>query len=109
MIIKAVSTRELAEMFGKSYAWMGANWRSLVKKKVLPPPLLGDEGHPTWDAAQVYAFMDGKLPAAARANAAAFRAALDAAISAPTDAHARDEVLEARRELDQRFSGRAAS
>lgn len=106
MTTRALSINDLARVYGKGPQWMRDHWRNLVAAKKLPPPIL-EVGTPTWDAGQVYAMIDAKLPAAVRANAAAFRAAVEAAVLAPRDAIADDEIAEARRKLDARFGGAA--
>lgn len=102
MTTRALSIVDLARVLGKSQDWLRDHWRKLVRDKKLPPPLL-DEGHPTWDAGQVYAMIDAKLPAAVRANAAAYRAALEAAVLSPRDAISTNEIAEHRNKLDARF------
>lgn len=100
---KALTLRELAAELGRSESWLYSNWERLVRHKHLPAPLL-DHGPPSWSAAQVYAVLDAKLTPAQRAAAFAFRAALDAAVSAPSSRIARDHDAEARAVLDARFA-----
>lgn len=103
MTFRALTLDDLAREFGRGRDWMSDHWRDLVATKKLPPPLV-ERGPPTWDAAQVYALRDKHLPAAVRANAAAIRAAFDAA-SQPTDPLYHDDVAEDRKRLDTRFGG----
>jgi hypothetical protein len=103
MTFRALTLDDVAGELGRSAEWLSNNWRDLVKAGKLPKPLL-EKGPPTWDAAQVYAVRDKNLTAAQRAVAAAFRAAIDAAHTAPADALYHDEEAADRRRLDLRFS-----
>ncbi|HRN83252.1 MAG TPA: hypothetical protein PK857_00410 [Hyphomicrobium sp.] len=107
MTMRALTLPEVAAGLGRSAEWLSAHWRRLVAEKKLPPPLI-ERGGPTWDAAQLYAMLDKHLPAAVRANAAAIRAAFDAAHASPRDALHTDELAEWRARLDKRFGEHGA-
>lgn len=78
---RALTSAEVAAELGRSHSWFLNHWRSLVRDKGLPPPLL--EGHaPTWSPAQFYAWLDRGLTKQQRAAAAAYRAAFEV-VSAP--------------------------
>jgi hypothetical protein len=106
MTTRALTIDDIARIRGRGREWVSDHWRRLVKEGKLPPPIeQSATGSPTWDAAQVFAVMDKHLPAAVRANAAAIRAAYDAAHGAPGDAIYDDELAEQKAKLDRRFSG----
>lgn len=104
MTTRALTIDDIARMRGRSREWVSDQWRRLVKEGKLPPPIENSAtGSPVWDAAQVFAVLDKHLPAAVRANAAAIRAAYDAAHASPHDALYDDELAGWRRKLDARF------
>jgi hypothetical protein len=90
---RALTAAEVAKEFGRSKSWLHENWRQLVAKRIIPPPLI-EEGHPTWSKAQLWAYLDKPLPTEFQSLIAAHRAALDAA-AAPIDRDASDVQGEA--------------
>lgn len=64
----------LASELGRSPDWLYANWRQLVARDGLPPPIF-TTGHLTWSALQVWAWLDRRLPAHLRRRVEALRLA----------------------------------
>lgn len=102
MTTRALTIHDIGRELGRTAEWVSRHWHELVAKGKLPPPLL-DAGSPTWDPAQVYAVRDRKLTPPQRAIAAAFRAALDAAATAPGERLHDDALAADRAKLDKRF------
>ncbi len=102
-IAAALSVKELGRELGRSPSWVYKNWEELVIQKVIPAPII-ETGGPVWSAAQVYAYLDRKLTPAQRAAAAAYRAALAAALATPKEVAELDEVEAARATLARRFA-----
>lgn len=107
MTTRALTIHDIGRELGRTADWVSRNWDKLVREGKLPPPLL-EGGPPTWDAAQVYAVRDRKLTPQQRVFAAAFRAAQDAAATAPAERLHENEIARDRERLDRRFSGKGA-
>lgn len=103
MSLRALDATQVAAELGKSRSWLYDNWRQLVAAKRLPPPV-SEAGGLCWNAAQVYAVLDRGLTAEQRAGAAAFRAALAAALASRSDIANDDAVAEARQRLASKFA-----
>lgn len=107
MSARALTAADVGREFGRSADWIYDNWRRLVAEKKLPAPII-EAGGLTWSAAHVYAFLDRHLTAAQRANAAAYRAALEAALAAPGDLSELDDIQASRHRLDQKRAAMAS-
>lgn len=105
MTSRALSAADVGRELGRSADWIHSNWQKLVAEKKLPPPII-ETGGLTWSAAQVYAVLDRHLPPAQRAGAAAYRAALAAALQAPGDLSELDDIEQSRLRLQQRRASR---
>lgn len=103
----ALTAAEVAAEFKCSKTWIYDNWRRLVAEKRLPPPIM-ETGHLVWSAAQVYAYLDKKIPKDLRPFVAAHRAAMNAAASAPADREATEDVEYWREKLDRRYEKQEA-
>lgn len=108
MIPRALNAAQVAAELGRSAAWLHDNWRRLVDEKKLPRPIM-DAGGITWNAAQLYATLDRNLPAGQRAAAAAYRAAVAAALATTREIATDDEVEESRARLNAKFAGAKAT
>jgi hypothetical protein len=102
---RALTAADVGRELGRSADWVHANWHKLVAEKKLPPPII-EAGGLTWSAAHVYAFLDRGLPPAQRATAAAYRAALAAALTAPGDLTELDDIEQSRQRLALRRASR---
>lgn len=105
MTARALTAADVGREFGRGADWVYDNWRRLVAEKKLPAPIV-EAGGLVWSAAHVYAVLDRGLTAAQRANAAAYRAALEAALTAPGDLTELDDIQASRLRLDQRMASR---
>jgi hypothetical protein len=101
MTDRALTAEQLAAEFDRSKAWIYENWQRLVAEGKLPPPLI-EAGHLVWSKAQVWAYLDKKLPKDIRPYVAAHRAAFDAAAAAPKDHAEGDRIARDRERLDRR-------
>ena len=98
---RALTAAEMGAEFGRSAAWIYANWERLVSDNIIPPPLK-EAGHLVWSKAQVWAYLDRDLPPKMRSLVAAHRAAEEAAAKAPADYAAGDVIERDRAELNRR-------
>jgi hypothetical protein len=105
MTSRAFTAADVGREFGRSADWIYDNWKKLVAEKKLPPPIV-EAGGLTWSAAHIYAFLDRQLTPAQRATAAAYRAALQAAMTAPGDLSELDDIQQSRARLDARRASR---
>jgi len=105
MTARALTAADVGRELGRSADWIYDNWRKLVAEKKLPAPII-EAGGLTWSAAHVYAVLDKSLTPAQRATAAAYRAALAAALTAPDDFTELDDIQASRQRLDQRMASR---
>lgn len=99
-MMRALDAEDTAAAIGRSRDWLLRNHESLTRESGFPPPIM-EAGARTWDAAQVYAWIDRKRPLRERAFIAAFRAAFRAA-AAELDGEA-DTIRDDRAALDARF------
>lgn len=107
MTARALTAADVGRELGRSADWIYDNWRKLVAQKRLPAPII-ENGGLTWSAAQLYAVLDRGLTPSQRASAAAYRAALEAALTAPTDFTELDDIQASRKRLDERLQARGA-
>ncbi len=77
-----LNTAQLAAQIGKSKDWVYHNWKKLVQDG-MPPPI--QDGQLIWSAVQVYAWLDRNLSDDLKITVAAYRAATEAAKTAPKD------------------------
>ena len=77
-----LNTAQLAAQIGKSKDWVYRHWKELVEKDGMPPPI--QKGQLIWSSAQIYTWIDRNLQDDLKASVTAYRAALEAAKSAPT-------------------------
>lgn len=103
MSLRALDASQVAAEFGRSPSWLHLHWRELVAAKRLPPPI-AEAGGLAWNAAQVYAVLDKGLTAEQRTLAAAYRAALTAAVASRRDIDQDDAVAAARQRLASKFA-----
>lgn len=101
MPTRALTVDDVATELGKSRGWLAANWRRLCRDERLPTPVI-ENGHPTWDPAQFYAWKDREVAAELRPIVAAYRAAFDAVQSAQSRV-SQDNIEERRRELNRKY------
>lgn len=95
MPIRALTLGEAAAELGRSESWLARHWQREVSERGMPAPI-HEVGGLVWSAPGFYAWLDRGLSPAARATAAAYRAALEAARTPPDD-----EVEAWRSKLDQ--------
>lgn len=97
---RTLGLQDLAAELGRSPDWLYANWRQLVARDGLPPPIFST-GTLTWQAVHIWAWLDKSLPARLRRRVEALRLA-EAALDADWVASKRaaDEVADWRSHLD---------
>lgn len=98
--MRAFTLAETAAELGRSADWLEDNWSRLVREKGMPMPL-HEKGHKVWSAAHLYGWMDRDLTPRQRIAAAAYRAAVEAAM--PAARREADAIADARNRLDDKF------
>lgn len=82
--IPALTLRDVAAELGRSTDWLKHHWRGEVRAGRLPAPI-HERGGLVWSAPVLHAFLVRDQPPEIQAAAAAYRAALSAALAPPDD------------------------
>lgn len=103
LTLPALTLDDVARELGRSRDWLARHHGDDVSLPGFPAPI-HERGGLVWSAPAVWAWLDRDLPDHLRAHAAAYRAALAAAVERP-DA---DDTAHWRDVLNRKFGGAAA-